>query len=151
MSSMNVRLAEEKDVPVLAEIEKRCFHTPWSEESLRDDLTGNPLSVYMVLEAENGDVAGYMSLWRILDEGHINNVAVLPEYRRRGGASEMLEFMLEYSEKNGISSHTLEVRVSNEGAIGLYRKFGFREAGVRKGYYEDNGEDALIMWRNHEG
>lgn len=148
---MRTRFAEEKDLPAMAEIERRCFHTPWSEESLRDDLTGNPLSVYMVLEAENGDVAGYISLWRILDEGHINNVAVLPEYRRRGGASEMLEFMLEYSEKNGISSHTLEVRVSNEGAIGLYRKFGFREAGVRKGYYEDNGEDALIMWRNHEG
>ncbi len=148
---MRTRFAEEKDLPAMAEIERRCFHTPWSEESLRDDLTGNPLSVYMVLEAESGDVAGYMSLWRILDEGHINNVAVLPEYRRRGGASEMLEFMLEYSEKNGISSHTLEVRVSNEGAIGLYRKFGFKEAGVRKGYYEDNGEDALIMWRNHEG
>jgi ribosomal-protein-alanine N-acetyltransferase len=148
---MRTRFAEEKDFPAMAEIERRCFHTPWSEESLRDDLTGNPLSVYMVLEAESGDVAGYMSLWRILDEGHINNVAVLPEYRRRGGASEMLEFMLEYSEKNGISSHTLEVRVSNEGAIGLYRKFGFKEAGVRKGYYEDNGEDALIMWRNHEG
>ena len=148
---MRTRFAEEKDLPAMAEIERRCFHTPWSEESLRDDLTGNPLSVYMVLEAESGDVAGYMSLWRILDEGHINNVAVLPEYRRRGGASDMLEFMLEYSEKNGISSHTLEVRVSNEGAIGLYRKFGFKEAGVRKGYYEDNGEDALIMWRNHEG
>lgn len=148
---MRTRFAEEKDLPAMAEIERRCFHTPWSEESLRDDLTGNPLSVYMVLEAESGDVAGYMSLWRILDEGHINNVAVLPEYRRRGGASEMLEFMLEYSEKNGISSHTLEVRVSNEGAIELYRKFGFKEAGVRKGYYEDNGEDALIMWRNHEG
>ncbi len=148
---MRTRFAEEKDLPAMAEIERRCFHTPWSEESLRDDLTGNPLSVYMVLEAESGDVAGYMSLWRILDEGHINNVAVLPEYRRRGGASEMLEFMLEYSEKNGISSHTLEVRVSNEGAIGLYRKFGFKEAGVRKGYYEDDGEDALIMWRNHEG
>ena len=148
---MRTRFAEEKDLPAMAEIERRCFHTPWSEESLRDDLTGNPLSVYIVLEAESGDVAGYMSLWRILDEGHINNVAVLPEYRRRGGASDMLEFMLEYSEKNGISSHTLEVRVSNEGAIGLYRKFGFKEAGVRKGYYEDNGEDALIMWRNHEG
>ena len=148
---MRTRFAEEKDLPAMAEIERRCFHTPWSEESLRDDLTGNPLSVYMVLEAESGDVAGYMSLWRILDEGHINNVAVLPEYRRRGGASEMLEFMLEYSEKNGISSHTLEVRVSNEGAIGLYRIFGFKEAGVRKGYYEDDGEDALIMWRNHEG
>ena len=148
---MRTRFAEEKDLPAMAEIERRCFHTPWSEESLRDDLTGNHLSVYMVLEAESGDVAGYMSLWRILDEGHINNVAVLPEYRRRGGASEMLEFMLEYSEKNGILSHTLEVRVSNEGAIGLYRKFGFKEAGVRKGYYEDDGEDALIMWRNHEG
>lgn len=148
---MRTRFAEEKDLPAMAEIERRCFHTPWSEESLREDLTGNPLSVYIALEAENGDVAGYMSLWRILDEGHINNVAVLPEYRRRGGASDMLEFMLKYSERNGISSHTLEVRVSNEGAIGLYRKFGFREAGVRKGYYEDNGEDALIMWRNHEG
>lgn len=148
---MRTRFAEEKDLPAMAEIERRCFHTPWSEESLREDLTGNPLSVYIALEAENGDVAGYMSLWRILDEGHINNVAVLPEYRRRGGASDMLEFMLKYSERNGISSHTLEVRVSNEGAIGLYRKFGFREAGVRKGYYEDNGEDALILWRNHEG
>ena len=148
---MRTRFAEEKDLPAMAEIERRCFHTPWSEESLRDDLTGNPLSVYMVLEAESGDVAGYMSLWRILDEGHINNVAVLPEYRRRGGASEMLKFMLKYSQRSGISSHTLEVRVSNEGAIGLYGKFGFKEAGVRKGYYEDNGEDALIMWRNHEG
>ncbi len=148
---MKARFAEERDLPAMAEIERRCFHTPWSEEVLREDMTGNPMSVYIVLDADDGEVAGYMSFWQIFDEGHINNVAVLPEYRRRHGASELLEFMTAVSEERGISSHTLEVRASNEGAISLYRKFGFEEAGVRRGYYEDDGEDAIIMWRNHEG
>lgn len=148
---MKIRFAEEKDLPQLAEIEKACFHTPWSEESLRQDLTGNPLAVYIAAEEDDGRLIGYMSFWQILDEGHINNVAVLPEFRRRGIGSDILDFMTRISAGRGINSHTLEVRASNDGAIRLYEKHGFKKAGVRAGYYEDNGEDALIMWRNHEG
>lgn len=148
---MKIRYAEEKDLPALCEIEKACFRVPWSLELLRKDMVDNPLSVYIAAEDEDGETAGYMSMWKILDEGHINNVAVLPKHRRRHAGHEMMKFMLEVSACLGISRHTLEVRISNEAAIGLYESFGFRKAGIRKGYYEDNGEDALIMWRKNEG
>ena len=92
-------------------------------------------------------MVGYIGVWKIVDEGHITNVAVSPDYRRMQIGSALLKNMLEITAEEGIVRHTLEVRTGNEAAIGLYEKFGFETAGVRKGYYEDNGEDALIMWR----
>ena len=103
-------------------------------------------AAYFVAEL-SGRVVGYIGVWKIVDEGHITNVAVSPDYRRMQIGSALLKTMLEITAEEGIVRHTLEVRTGNEAAIGLYEKFGFETAGVRKGYYEDNGEDALIMWR----
>lgn len=93
------------------------------------------------------ELIGYIGVWSIADEGHINNVAVLPKYRRMHVGTILLNTMINATEEAGIVSHTLEVRASNEAAQSLYGRFGFKESGRRKGYYEDNGEDAIIMWR----
>lgn len=145
-SELIVRQATGEDAAQIAEIEKQCFAVPWSYESLHHDITENKRALYITAEAD-GKICGYVGVWKILDEGHITNVAVTPEYRRRHIASAMLGVLLEVLKDNAVSSCTLEVRAGNEAAKALYRSFGFAEAGVRKGYYEDNGEDAIIMWK----
>lgn len=144
-----IRPAEPKDVDGIAEMEQICFSTPWSADAISQELNSNPLAHYIVAELE-GRVVGYAGMWQILDEGHITNVAVRPELRGNHIASTIIAVMLEVGASLGIVRYTLEVRSSNEPAKALYRNFGFKEAGLRKGYYEDNGEDALIMWREAE-
>ena len=146
MNELIIRKGMEEDIDSIAVIEEECFSTPWSRESIRHDLMENDKATYIVADMD-GLIVGYMSVWCICDEGSINNIAVLPEYRRNHIASILMETMIQITENAGIKSHTLEVRRSNTAAIKLYEKFGFREAGVRPGYYEDDGEDALIMWR----
>ncbi len=143
-----IRRAEERDIHEIAELEKLCFPTPWSEQSFRDEIIKNAIAVYMVTEDQNlGRIVGYAGLWRILDEGHVTNVAIHPDYRGRGLGKKMMEELLRCVEDQAVCRETLEVRISNEAAIRMYYDLGFREAGRRKGYYEDNGEDAIIMWR----
>jgi len=146
MSDLIVRRAEAKDVDRIAELEIQCFTTPWSRESVYQDVVENQRALYLVAEIE-GLVIGYAGIWSIVDEGHITNVAVAPEFRQHHIGSAIIAVLIEVTEKAGITSHTLEVRRSNEAAIRLYEKYGFKVAGERKGYYEDTGEDALIMWR----
>ena len=150
MSNLIIRKAEEKDVKEIAELEKICFQDPWSEESVRYDAIENKLSFYLIAEIE-GHVAGYIGIWQILDEGHITNVAVAPEHRRKHVASAMMEVMIDVTGKADINCYTLEVRESNSAAIKFYEKYGFKIEGVRPGYYEDNGENAFIMWRQNKG
>lgn len=144
-----VRLAEERDIIPMAEMDILCFSAPWSEESFRKEITENHLAFYIVAEI-SGRMVGYAGLWGIVDEGHITNVAVHPDFRRKGIGEALITVLLSHTRENGILSHTLEVRASNEAAISLYSKFGFEPAGLRKKYYEDNGEDAIIMWRTEE-
>jgi len=144
-----VRLAEERDIIPMAEMDILCFSAPWSEESFRKEITDNRLAFYIVAEID-GRMVGYAGLWGIVDEGHITNVAVHPDFRRKGIGEALITVLLSHTRENGILSHTLEVRASNEAAISLYMKFGFEPAGLRKNYYEDNGEDAIIMWRTEE-
>jgi len=146
MAELIIRKGTGEDLDAIVALERQCFLTPWSRESLLYDLTENPLAVYFVAETE-GRVAGYAGVWIIVDEGHITNVAVSPEYRRLQIGSALIKTLLQVTGEAGVLAHTLEVRAGNAPAIGLYKKFGFEEAGVRKGYYEDDGEDALIMWR----
>ena len=146
MADMIIRRGEEKDILAIEELEKQCFATPWSYESLKYDIVENNRALYLVAEIE-GEVVGYVGIWKIVDEGHITNVAVSPAHRRKHIASALLETLFRVTERAGVVNHTLEVRAGNEGAIRLYEGFGFKEAGPRKGYYEDNGEDAIIMWR----
>lgn len=146
MAELIIRTAEKGDAEAIAALEQLCFAVPWSREAILQDLTENPRAFYLVAEAD-GKPAGYIGLWIILDEGHINNVAVAPELRRQHIASQMMETLLQQADAAGINSFTLEVRQGNLAARKLYANFGFQEAGIRKGYYEDNGEDAVIMWR----
>ncbi|MDD3168499.1 MAG: ribosomal protein S18-alanine N-acetyltransferase [Eubacteriales bacterium] len=141
-----IRQAEEKDIKPMAEMDILCFAAPWSEQSFQQEIKENRLAFYIVAEIEDRMV-GYAGLWSVVDEGHITNVAVHPAYRRRGIGEALVSVLLAHTVKIGILSHTLEVRASNKPAILLYTKFGFQPAGLRKNYYEDNGEDAIIMWR----
>lgn len=147
LKELVIRPAEEKDVNDIAEMEIICFTTPWSRDSILREIRSNEMAHYIVAEID-GRVIGYVGVWQIIDEGHITNVAVRPEFRGNHIASTLIGVMLELGNRIGMVRFTLEVRSSNEPAKALYRNFGFKEAGVRKGYYEDNGEDAVIMWRD---
>lgn len=128
----------------VAELERICFSTPWSRNMLAEELD-NLLSAFLVALDDTGRVVGYAGLQVVLDEGYIANVAVLPECRRQGVASQLLEVFLNFAEGNHLSFLTLEVRASNYDAIALYGSRGFRSVGRRKNYYEHPKEDAIIM------
>ena len=144
-----IREADISDAPDIAEVEKECFPKPWSEEVIRHDISENGKARYYVA-IDAGHVVGYMSVWALDYEGFINNVAVIPGYRRRHIASMLIEVMLEATEAEGIVSHTLEARKSNKVARKLYANYDFKETSIRSNYYSDNGEDAVIMWRMGE-
>jgi ribosomal-protein-alanine N-acetyltransferase len=141
-----IRKAIAPDAEVLAMIDQQCLRLPWSKESYYRELTKNKIAMYVVAEC-GGTVVGYAGVWRVEDEGHITNVAVLPEYQGNRIASALLEEMFGICAKSGIVDYTLEVRVSNAPAICLYEKHGFTSEGIRPKYYRDNKEDAMIMWR----
>lgn len=146
METIEIRKAVPEDADRIAELEKQCFAIPWTKESLEYDIRENPMATYIIAETE-GETAGYAGFWVIAGECNINNVAVSPLQRRKHIGSAIMEAMIKSCEKAGISRFTLEVRKSNEAAINLYKNYGFEAFGERKGYYEDNGEDAIIMWR----
>lgn len=127
-------------------IENLSFRIPWSRRSFVEELTTNKFAIYIVAKIEE-QVVGYAGMWQIIDEGHITNIAVHPDFRGKKIATQMVSYLIDYSKENGISKLTLEVRKSNIGAQKLYENFGFEEAGFRKRYYADNQEDALIMWK----
>ncbi|MGE5508808.1 MAG: ribosomal protein S18-alanine N-acetyltransferase [Chitinophagales bacterium] len=135
------------DLEDVLRIEEASFPTPWSRFAFLSELLENERAVYLVAR-EDGRVVGYVGMWRILNEGHITNLAVHPDQRRRGIGRRLLQALVNISRTRGIDRLTLEVRVSNTPAQTLYESFGFRSAGVRPGYYQDNDEDALIMWHD---
>jgi len=143
---LRLRDLAEADLPVVAAIERRVFSDPWPESFFREELAQ---AMAWARVAEDGDVlAGYLLAWVGAGAGHVGNLAVRPEMRRRGVARALLDDLLEHARSLGVESLTLEVRVSNFAAQALYRAYGFRLAGLRRGYYGDTGEDALIMqWR----
>lgn len=128
-------------------IEKKCFAAPWSEGTYFREISENSYATYLVAVVE-GVVVGYGGYWLILDECHITNIAVHPHWRRRGVGSCILKALMFSSLEKGAQRATLEVRKSNLGAQDLYKEFGFREAGLRRAYYTDDNEDALIMWQD---
>lgn len=117
----------------------------WSEESFLSELS-NDLARYYSAFDEDGKLVGYCGSWQILEEVHITNIAVLPQYRRKHIGERLLRTIIDNCYKNMVKYITLEVRISNKPAISLYEKYGFKSFGTRKGYYQDNNEDALIMW-----
>ncbi len=127
----------------LAEIERQCFHAPWSAESLGEEL-GNQDHLFLVAE-ENGTALGYVGCQTVLDEGYITNVAVSPKARRRGIARMLLNQLSARAKEKGLAFITLEVRQSNAAAIALYEGQGYCEVGGRKGFYSNPKEDAVLM------
>lgn len=128
-------------------IEQASFSNPWTRAMYESELANRSVS-FCFLVREDGRAIGFCSFWRVLDELHINNLAVLPEFRRRGVASVLLTRVLEEGAKLGAKRATLEVRRSNDPARLLYEQFGFTLAGVRRGYYTNPVEDALVLWRD---
>lgn len=124
-------------------IEKACFSMPWSLDSLVEELS-NPLAVFRTAELD-GRIAGYVGMHHIIDEGYITNIAVLPEYRRRGVARCLMDSIFEYAEKNELRMVTLEARESNAAAQALYKSMGFEKTGRRKNFYALPTEDGVIM------
>lgn len=140
-----IREMSMEDVDDIMEIELLSFNIPWSRDSFMTELT-NKFAKYIIAKIGNR-VVGYAGMWKILDEGHITNIAVHPEYRQRKIGTGLVEVLLSLAQENEISKLTLEVRQSNTSAQSLYKKFGFEAFGVRKKYYADNYEDAMIMWK----
>lgn len=137
-----IRLTEEH-IPQMVQLEKICFSLPWNADMIRSELE-NPSCLY--LAAVDGDIlVGYIGVQTVLDEGYINNVAVRPEYRRRGIASALISLLIEQAREIGLAFLTLEVRESNSPAIAVYEKLGFAPVGRRKNYYEKPREDAVLM------
>lgn len=133
------------DVPAVGVIERLSFATPWSEDSFMSELLYNQVAFYFVIEAA-GRVAAYGGLWVIAGEGHITNIAVHPECRGQGLGRQLVVRMLQAGREKGCEKFTLEVRPANTPAVKLYESLGFRGVGIRPKYYQDTGEDALIMW-----
>ena len=133
------------DLEGVQEVERASFPVPWPSNAFRTELTQNKNARYIVAR-ERDRIVGYAGLWLMVDEAHITTFAVLPEHRRRRIGERMLQRLFDVADEMGAEWLTLEVRVSNIGAQRLYEKYGFRRAGVRRRYYSDNNEDALIMW-----
>ncbi len=146
VDNIKIRHMEIQDVDAVSRVENQCFNIPWSKESFRYEVCENDKAIYLIAEYE-GNVLGYAGLWKILDEGHITNVAVLKPFRQKGIATLMLSKLFEIARLESINSFTLEVKKTNNVAIGLYENFGFKTCGLRKGYYRDTNDDALIMWK----
>lgn len=142
-SDYSIKKAEISDLTFLEEAESKCFADPWSVEMLEEEVN-HSLSVFYILSYKSKQI-GYFSYLHILDEVHILNVAILPEYQGQGHANELMRTLISSALKLGCKAFTLEVRQGNIKAISLYEKFGFKLAGVRNGYYPD-GENALIYW-----
>lgn len=132
------------DVDEVYKVEEDCFVDPWSKDSIRKELK-NDLARYLVAELDN-KIVGYVGVWFVVDEGHITNVAVHSDYRGKKIGDRLVKEMVELCKENNLVAMTLEVRTSNTVAQNLYRKYGFKMGGIRKEYYSDNKEDAIIMW-----
>ena len=145
-----IRRLELADLDAIEKIERASYPTPWSRSMFVSELA-KPSSLSIAAVIPDGTLVGYLVLSRYVDAWHVMNLAVGAEHRRLGIASAMLRSLFEVTHDDAERGYTLEVRVSNLAAISLYERFGFVSRGVRRGYYTDNREDALIMWKDAEG
>lgn len=132
------------DVDAVHAIEEATFQTPWSRESFEKEMTENRCARYLVAQ-KAGEIIGFAGIWIIMDEGHVTNVAVKEAYRGQGYGRALTQALMQYTANLAVRYITLEVRRSNVRAQSLYQSLGFTAVGYRKRYYEDNGEDALLM------
>ena len=146
INNLIIEEMKENDIDGVFEVEKNCFEDYWSKDSFKKELSNN-LAKYLVAKIDN-KVVGYVGIWFVVDEGHITNVAVHEDYRGQKIGDQLIKELVQVCKNNKIISMTLEVRVSNVVAQNLYKKYGFKLSGIRKEYYSDNKEDAMIMWND---
>ncbi len=145
--SFVLRPLEPADLDAIEQIERASYPTPWSRSMFASELA-KQTSLSIAAVTPEQQLVGYLVLSRYVDAWHVMNIAVEASHQRLGIASAMLKHLFELTRADPQRGYTLEVRVSNRAAIGLYESFGFTSRGVRRGYYTDNREDALIMWKN---
>jgi [ribosomal protein S18]-alanine N-acetyltransferase len=147
---LRIRTLQLRDLPSIERIERDSYATPWSRSMFAGELS-KPSSVCLgAFDEKTRKLIGYLIVSRYVDAWHVMNIAVARARRRSGAATMMLQRLFEVTAGDGRRGYTLEVRISNEGAIELYKRLGFQPRGIRRGYYTDNREDALIMWRDPE-
>ncbi|MCW5936163.1 MAG: ribosomal protein S18-alanine N-acetyltransferase [Fimbriimonadaceae bacterium] len=149
MKGLRFEALKESHLNAILEIERASQGVPWSEQAFRNEL-GHDHGIFLVAIVD-GKVVGFAGAWVLIDEAHVTTVAIHPTMRRKGLGEKLVLELLSRSQEKGATCATLEVRASNEAAIHLYRKLGFVDAAVRKNYYPDNREDALVMWRYELG
>lgn len=144
--TVKIERMQASDIDKIIEIEAEAYgEHHWSRESFFNELSNNLAKYYCAFNSD-GELIGYAGSWEILEEAHITNIAVAKDFRRQHIGEALLTRIIQECTKNMVKYITLEVRVGNSAAIGLYEKYGFHSLGTRKGYYQDNNEDALIMW-----
>lgn len=137
---------EEKHIDGVLEVEQNTFSIPWTRDDFEREVKQNAMAIYYV--AVDGEkVVGYAGMWHVVTEGHITNVAVEYDYRRQGIGDMFIQKLIEDGLEREMIGITLEVRMNNEAAQKLYTKYGFKAEGIRKNYYADTKEDAVIMWK----
>ena len=143
---MNLTFREMKpeDADAVEAVEKACFAIPWSRESFWKEAANENTCYLLALDGEQ--VIGYAGCWISFEEAQITNIAIAPDYRGQKVGTRLMAELIRLVKERGVTAMTLEVRPSNAPALALYHHYGFQEAGRRKGYYSDNGEDAIIMW-----
>ena len=146
-SALSIEAMQLTDIEAVLTIEHLCFPTPWSHFAFYTELTENHYALYVVGKID-GQVVAYAGTWVILDEANITNVAVHPDWQGRGFGRDILLGLLARAKARGAVRATLEVRKHNLHAQQLYLKYGFNFRGLRRGYYTDTGEDALVMWKD---
>ena len=145
---VELRTLQLRDLSAIETIERVSYPTPWSRSMFAGELTKSSSVCLGAYDSETAELVGYLIISRYVDAWHVMNIAVAEEERRHGIATALLNRLFEVTAGEERRGYTLEVRVSNAGAIRLYERIGFRQRGVRRGYYTDNREDALIMWRD---
>ncbi|MEK5186634.1 ribosomal protein S18-alanine N-acetyltransferase [Solibacillus sp. FSL R5-0691] len=136
------------DVQAVHKIELATFPTPWTLDSFYYEMTENQYAHYLVAEDGNGEIIGFCGIWLVIDAAQITNVAVVQSVRGQGIGETLMREAMRVAKEANMDVMSLEVRVTNTVAQNLYRKLGFQDGGLRKGYYTDNQEDALVMWVN---
>ena len=144
INNLIIEEMKENDIDGVFEVEKNCFEHYWSKGEFEKEMK-NDVARYLVADID-GKIVGYVGIWFVAGEGHITNVAVHSDYRGQKIGDILIKHLVKICKDNNIFAMTLEVRVSNIVAQNLYKKYGFKLAGIRKEYYSDNKEDAMIMW-----
>lgn len=147
MAELVIRGMEPVDIDGVMEVDAASFPTPWPKEIFHQEVEKNDYAHYFVVELDKR-IVGYAGLWVVIDDAQVTNIAIMPNYRGYKIGEKLFLYTLKQAIRMGVSRLSLEVRVSNIVAQRMYRKFGLVPGGIRKSYYTDNGEDAVVMWVN---